>query len=84
MDVEGVRIELDLASAIDFAAERKRLEKDLAAAEDTRRQAETRLGDEKFTAKAPEAVIAKMRARAEQADQDIRRISDQLAAIPAS
>ncbi|CAO5257905.1 valine--tRNA ligase [Frankia sp. AgKG'84/4] len=82
VEVAGVRFELDLSSAVDFAAERKRLDKDLAATAKIRAQAQAKLGNEKFTAKAPEKVIAEMRDRVSRADEEIRRITDQLAALP--
>ncbi|MCK9896456.1 valine--tRNA ligase [Frankia sp. AgB32] len=84
LDVAGVRFELDLSSAVDFAAERKRLDKDLAATEKIRAQAQAKLGNEKFTAKAPDKVIAEMRDRVSRADEEIRRINAQLAALPRS
>ena len=51
---EGITVELDLAGAIDVAAERRRLEKDLAAARSEADQAERKLANTDFTAKAPE------------------------------
>ncbi|GII74903.1 valine--tRNA ligase [Sphaerisporangium melleum] len=76
-------IEIDTAGAIDVAAERRRLEKDLAAARKEAAQATAKLGNEQFMAKAPEDVVVKVRSRAAQADADITRLSAQLAALPA-
>ena len=53
LSVEGTTVELDVAGAIDVAAERRRLEKDLAAARNEAEQAERKLANADFTAKAP-------------------------------
>ena len=79
LDVGGVTVEIDTAGAIDVAAERKRLEKDLAAARKEAAQAAAKLGNEQFMAKAPDDVVAKVRARAAQAEEDIARPEAQLA-----
>ena len=81
LTVSGVTVELDTAGAIDVAAERKRLEKDLAAARKEAAQAAAKLGNEQFMAKAPQEVVAKVKARAEQASADIERLEAQLAAL---
>ncbi|MFI6504687.1 valine--tRNA ligase [Nonomuraea typhae] len=82
--VGGVSVEIDTAGAIDVVAERKRLEKDLAAARKEAAQVTAKLGNEQFMAKAPDDVVAKVRARAAQADEDIARLEAQLAALSAS
>ncbi|MFI5560519.1 valine--tRNA ligase [Amycolatopsis japonica] len=79
-----VTVELDLSGTIDVAAERKRLQKDLGAAEKELAQAEAKLGNQAFIDKAPEPVIGKIRARKETAVADIERINARLAALPAS
>ncbi|GAA4145526.1 valine--tRNA ligase [Actinomadura keratinilytica] len=84
LPVEGVTVRLDTAGAIDVAAERKRLEKDLANARKEAEQARRKLGNESFVAKAPEAVVAKTRDRLSQAEADIARLESQLAALPAA
>ncbi len=73
---------LDLSGTIDVAAERKRLQKDLAAAEKEKAQTTGKLGNEAFLAKAPDEVVAKIRVRLEAAEADIARITAQLAALP--
>ncbi|MBW8484082.1 valine--tRNA ligase [Actinomadura parmotrematis] len=83
LPVEGAVVRLDTAGAIDVAAERKRLEKDLAAARKDAAQTRGKLGNEAFMAKAPEAVVAKNRGRLAQAEADIARLESQLAALPA-
>jgi len=78
---EGVTVELDLAGTVDVAAERRRLEKDLAAARKEAAQASAKLGNESFTAKAPAEVVAKTRQRLETAESDITRLEQRLAAL---
>ena len=51
--IEGVTVELDLAGTVDIEAERRRLEKDLAAARKEAQQMSAKLGNESFTGKAP-------------------------------
>jgi valyl-tRNA synthetase len=77
-----VAVELDLSGAIDVAAERRRLEKDLAVARKDLDQAVRKLGNEQFLTKAPEPVVAKIRDRKVSAEADIARIEDQLARLP--
>ena len=79
-----VRIEFDLSGAIDIAAERGRLEKELAAAEKERAVNAGKLGNESFTAKAPETVVAKVRGRLSAAEADIERIRAALTALPSA
>ncbi|RZS31362.1 valyl-tRNA synthetase [Herbihabitans rhizosphaerae] len=78
----AVVVELDLSGAIDFAAERKRLEKDLAAARKELSQNEGKLANPKFTDKAPADVVAKVAARRDAAIADIERITGRLDALP--
>jgi valyl-tRNA synthetase len=84
LPVDGVTVRLDTAGAIDVAAERSRLEKDLAAARKEIRQAEGKLGNEQFMAKAPEHVVAKTRARLIQAQADAESLEGRLAALSVS
>ncbi|MEZ5275874.1 MAG: valine--tRNA ligase [Opitutaceae bacterium] len=56
---------LDLASSVDVGAERERLTKELAQLEKAIASAEARLGNEKFTAKAPPEVVAGARKQLE-------------------
>jgi valyl-tRNA synthetase len=79
-----VTVELDLSAAIDVAAERARLAKDLAAARKERDLNAAKLGNEAFTGKAPDAVVAKVRDRLVAADADIARIEAALAALALS
>ncbi|MFF5707904.1 valine--tRNA ligase [Streptomyces sp. NPDC012756] len=82
LPVAGATVALDLSGTIDVAAERKRLAKDLAAAEKEKAQAEAKLGNEAFLAKAPDNVVDKIKGRLAKADEDIARIQAQLAALP--
>jgi valyl-tRNA synthetase len=82
LPVEGVTVELDTVGAIDVGAERARLEKDLAVARKEVDQVGRKLGNEKFMAKAPEAVVTKSRARLAQAETDIARLLAQLETLP--
>ena len=84
LPVGRVRIELDLSGAIDVAAERKRLERDLATARKELAQVDAKLGNEQFLAKAPEQVVVKIRDRKATATVDVARLEAQLAALPSA
>jgi valyl-tRNA synthetase len=79
-----VTVELDLSGTIDVAAERKRLQKDLAAAEKELAQTEAKLGNEAFIAKAPAQVVEKIKLRRETAVADIDRITARLGTLPSA
>jgi valyl-tRNA synthetase len=79
---EGVTVELDTAGVIDVAAERRRMEKDLAAARAEAEQARRKLGNDSFLARAPAEVVGKTRARLEAAEADIARLTGRMAALP--
>ncbi|HEX5295637.1 MAG TPA: valine--tRNA ligase [Streptosporangiaceae bacterium] len=81
IEVEGITTELDVAGVIDVAAERRRMEKDLAAARAEAGQAQRKLANTDFTARAPEAIVAKTRQRLETAQSDIARLEQRLASI---
>ena len=78
---EGITVELDVAGAVDVAAERRRLEKDLAAARSEAEQSARKLDNADFTAKAPAAVVDKTRQRLEAARADIARLEQRLAGL---
>ncbi|MEU9789260.1 valine--tRNA ligase [Streptomyces sparsogenes] len=82
LPVAGATVALDLSGAIDVEAERKRLAKDLAAAEKDKAQTTAKLNNESFLAKAPDHVVEKIRMRQSTAEADIARITAQLAALP--
>jgi valyl-tRNA synthetase len=77
-----VTVRLDLSGVIDVEAERKRLAKDLAAAEKELAQCESKLGNPNFTGKAPADVVAKITTRRDTAKSEIDRLTTQLAALP--
>jgi valyl-tRNA synthetase len=78
---EDITVELDVAGAVDVAAERRRLTKDLAAARDEAEQGERKLANADFTARAPAAVVAKTRQRLDDARADIARLEQRLAGL---
>jgi valyl-tRNA synthetase len=78
---EGVTVVLDTAATIDVAAERRRMEKDLAAARKEADQAERKLANDAFLAKAPAGVVEETRRRLEAALADIARISGRVTAL---
>jgi valyl-tRNA synthetase len=81
LSVPGARVELDLSGAIDVEAERARLTKDLAAARAEIEAATTKLANSDFLAKAPEQVVAKIRARLATGEADVARITAALEAL---
>jgi valyl-tRNA synthetase len=84
VQAEGVTVRLDTAAAIDVAAERRRLEKDLAAARADLAQTERKLANPSFVERAPEAVVARSRDRLADAQAEIGRLEQRLAALPRS
>ncbi|MFF9566458.1 valine--tRNA ligase [Streptomyces sp. NPDC014685] len=82
LPVAGATVALDLSGTIDVEAERKRLTKDLGAAEKEKAQALGKLSNEAFLGKAPDNVVDKIRGRLAKAEEDIERISGQLAKLP--
>jgi valyl-tRNA synthetase len=81
VQAEGVTVELDTAAGIDVDAERRRMEKDLAAARKEIEQAERKLANEAFLAKAPGDVVEATRRRSDAAQADVARISGRLAEL---
>ncbi len=67
---------LPLEGLVDPAAERARLDKEIAKAESERAQAEAKLADPKIAANAPPAVVEEFRRRAAEAAQRIQRLRD--------
>ena len=78
-----VTVELDLSGAIDVGAERRRLAKDLAAAQKEQQASQAKLGNENFVAKAPAEVVDKIRGRMVVAEADVARLESALNALPA-
>lgn len=76
-----VTVRIDTSGTVDVAAERKRLTKDLAAAEKELASTTGKLGNEQFLAKAPEQVVAKIRERQKVATEEVDRLGGALAAL---
>ncbi|MFF7942245.1 valine--tRNA ligase [Nocardia gamkensis] len=76
-----VTVELDTSGAVDLDAERRRLEKDLAAAQKELQGTAAKLGNEAFLAKAPEHVVDKIRGRQQVASDEVARIGARLAEL---
>ena len=76
-----VLVELDTSGTVDVAAERRRLEKDLAAAQKDLAQTAAKLGNAEFLAKAPDAVVDKIRIRQQVAGEEVGRMTSRLAGL---
>ena len=75
------RLREALDGVIDLDAERARLTKSLAAAEKELAGTTGKLGNEQFLSKAPEAVVAKIKARQELAVAEVERLKAKLVAL---
>ena len=82
VEVANVIIEFDLTGAIDLAAERARLSKDLSTAQRDRDTAKVKLDNEGFMAKAPMEVVTEIRARLQETTADIERLTALLEKLP--
>ena len=71
-------VALDTSDTVDLAAERKRLEKELAAATRELETTGKKLGNEQFLANAPQDVVAKIRARRQVAQEEFDRVTARL------
>jgi valyl-tRNA synthetase len=76
---EGLTVRLDTSAGIDLQAERRRLEKDLAAARADADAARRKLSSQSFLDRAPAGVVAKNRDRLAVAEAEIRRLEQRLA-----
>ena len=76
-----VVVELDTSGTIDVAAERRRLEKDLAAAQKELASTAAKLANADFLAKAPQDVVGKIRDRQRVAQEETDRINARLAGL---
>jgi valyl-tRNA synthetase len=77
-----VVVEVDTSGTVDVDAERRRLEKDLAAAEKELKGTTAKLGNDAFLAKAPAEVVDKIRDRQQVAREEVDRINARLAGLP--
>ncbi|MDT5013661.1 MAG: valyl-tRNA synthetase, partial [Mycobacterium sp.] len=73
-----VNVEVDTSGTVDVDAERRRLEKDLAAAQKELTGTSAKLGNGAFLAKAPADVVDKIRTRQQLAREEVERISNRL------
>ena len=76
-----VDVELDTSGTVDLAAERRRLEKDLAAAQKELAGTTAKLDSAAFLAKAPGDIVDKIRDRQKLAREDVERITVRLAGL---
>jgi valyl-tRNA synthetase len=76
-----VAVELDTSGTVDVEAERRRLEKDLAAAHKELAGTTAKLENAAFLAKAPDDVVAKIRDRQQVARDEVDRIGARLGAL---
>jgi len=79
----GVEVSFDLSGAVDVAAERARLTKAIAGHEAEAKKLSGKLGNESFTGKAPPAVVEETRQRLADAEGELARLRELLAALPA-
>ena len=81
VQAEGVTVRMDTSSGIDVAAERRRLDKELAAARADAEVSERKLASPSFVQKAPAEVVAKSRDRLAAAQAEVARLEERLAAL---
>jgi valyl-tRNA synthetase len=80
-DIGGatITVELDTSGTVDVAAERRRLEKDLAAAQKELATTSAKLGNDAFVSNAPTDVVDNIRGRRQRASDEVDRIAARLA-----
>ncbi|WP_206474243.1 valine--tRNA ligase [Dietzia sp. KRD202] len=83
LGLSTVDVEIDTSGTIDLAAERRRLEKDLAAARKELETTGAKLGNEAFLGKAPDHVVDKIRGRRDLAEAEVSRITARLESMSA-
>jgi valyl-tRNA synthetase len=76
-----VNVEVDTSGTVDVEAERRRLEKDLAAAQKELASTSAKLDNDAFLAKAPTEVVDKIRTRQQVAREEVERINNRLATL---
>jgi valyl-tRNA synthetase len=81
VEAEGIIVRLDSSSGINVEAERRRLTKELAAAQADAEVSERKLSSQSFIQKAPAHVVAKSRDRLASAQAEIARLEERLATL---
>ncbi|HEX9031545.1 MAG TPA: valine--tRNA ligase [Streptosporangiaceae bacterium] len=81
VQAEGITVRLDTSTGIDVAAERRRLTRELAAAQADAEISQRKLSSPSFVEKAPAEVVAKSRERLAVAEAEIARIGGRLATL---
>jgi valyl-tRNA synthetase len=76
-----ITVEVDTSGTVDVAAERRRLEKDLAAAQKELAGTTGKLDNDAFLAKAPADVVEKIRGRQQLAQEEVDRIRARLESL---
>jgi len=77
----GAELFIPLEGVIDVARERERLAREAHRLRELLRAAEARLADERFLARAPAAVVAREREKAEALRLQVERLDEKLAAL---
>ena len=77
----GLEASIALEDAVDLEAERARLRKRLERAAQEQERLESKLSNQEFTSKAPEAVVDKERARLQEASATRVKLQEQLRAV---
>lgn len=80
--VGGVTIAVSLEGLVDAAKERTRLEKELETTEKYVRSVESKLGNQDFIGRAPEAVVASEKMKLEEAKKKLEALKEQMKALP--
>ncbi len=77
----GVEAEVTLGEVIDVEVERRRLQSKIAEVDEDMARAERKLSDEQFLSKAPEPVVAKERAKLEEARAAKAKLQERLQSL---
>jgi valyl-tRNA synthetase len=77
--LKNAEVIIPMESMVDLKAERKRLEQEIARSQAQITSLEKRLKDRAFLAKAPEAVVAKERAKLAERQDKLKRLKEQFA-----
>ncbi len=81
--IDGASVALPLSGIIDVDQESARLEKEIARIDQEVAKIEAKLGNEKFTAKAPEHVVAEQHRRKAEAEAARQKLTEALARVAA-